>query len=151
MRQPLTPPKMIIEHLVFRKERKAIAHTIVRVLETTRDDFFPSMTTQDFVLALSLLEAIYEQNERGFEASASGLARATGYPRGTVRRKLQDLDKKWHAIEQRGHRYVLNAAFFNSEQTFSRALSRWRKIKGTAELLNEEALSAKACSRKRPA
>jgi hypothetical protein len=128
-------PKMIVAKLLLGKERRAIGQMIIRLVESTRDDFFPGMPIQDFIVALLLLDGVYEQNERGREASASGLARTTGIPRATVQRRLIELDKKWHAIEQRRHRYVLNLTFFNAPLTMRGMPSRWLKIKRTSEML----------------
>jgi hypothetical protein len=135
MLQAPTAPKAIIEELVLGKERKAVTHTIVKMCEHARNEIFPGMPIQDFIVTLLLLDRMYEQNERGREASVSGLAKATGIPRTTVQRKLRELDTKWHAIEQRGHRYVLNVTFANSELALRGVPARWRMLKRTSEKL----------------
>jgi hypothetical protein len=106
-------PKSSIHAFHLGKQRHALVSLVIRLCETARDDGFPDMTTCDFFMAMLILERMYEQNQRGREASASELSRSTGIPRTTMRRKLRDLARRG-AIERRGHRFVITSSFFNS-------------------------------------
>jgi DNA-binding transcriptional ArsR family regulator len=106
-------PKSSIHAFHLGKQRHALVRLVIRLCETARDDGFPDMATWDFFMAMLILERMYEQNQRGREASASELSRSTGIPRTTMRRKLRDLARRG-AIERRGHRFVITSSFFNS-------------------------------------
>jgi DNA-binding transcriptional ArsR family regulator len=106
-------PKSSVHAFLLGKQRHAVVSLIIRLCESARDDGFPDLTTWDFFMSMLILERMYEQNQRGREASASELSRSTGIPRTTMRRKLRDLTRRG-AIERRSHRFVITPSFFNT-------------------------------------
>jgi hypothetical protein len=104
----------IIDEIVLGKQRYAIADLVVGLLESARDDMLPFMTTWEFFQHILIIRTMYEMHERDQEASADHLSRWTAIPRSNMQRRLQELLNRG-AVEQRGDRYVLTPAFFNSE------------------------------------
>jgi hypothetical protein len=103
----------IIDELQLGRQRYAMAETVVTLMEGFRRDYMPKVGTWDAFAMLLILRKMLEGHTRGQNASASGISRALGMPRTTVRRKLGLLEKLG-AVERIGSRFRVLPAYMNS-------------------------------------
>lgn len=90
-----------------------MAETVIRLMESLRDDYLPGMRTWDAFALLLIIRKIYEMHTAGRRATASALSRAVGMPRTTVLRKMSQL-KKIGAVEKYGSHFMLSPKYFNN-------------------------------------
>jgi hypothetical protein len=119
-------PKSAVSALRSFEQRHTLVESIIRLLETFRDDLFPGATTWESFALLVVLHRIANMNQLGRAANASALAWSTEMPRTTVRRRLARL-KKAGVIEQRGSCYLLSPKFMNHPHIL-RGFKRRREI-----------------------
>jgi len=103
----------IIDELELGRQRYAMGETVVTLMEGFRKDYMPRVGTWDAFAMLLILRKMLEGHIRGQNASASGISRALGMPRTTVRRKLGLLEKLG-AVESIGSRFRVLPAYMNS-------------------------------------
>jgi hypothetical protein len=87
-------------------QRRVMAERCISFVESARDDFFPGIPRWEALMLFIIIHRLLRINEAGRAANASELARATGIPRTTMKRKLACL-KRMGFIERLGSRVVL--------------------------------------------
>jgi hypothetical protein len=108
----MSDTEAIIDEIVLGRQRYVLAETVVTLTEGFRRDCMPKVRTWEAFAMLLILRKMLEVHIRGHNASASGLSRALGMPRTTVRRRLGLLEKLG-AVERIGSRFRVVATYMN--------------------------------------
>jgi DNA-binding IclR family transcriptional regulator len=120
------------------EQRHTLADSVIRLLETFRDDLFPGVATWESFALFLILHRIAHMNQLGRAANASALAWSTGIPRTTVRRRLAEL-RRTGIIEQRGSCYLLSATFMNHPHLLRGFKRRREMVRHLSKYLAETA------------
>jgi hypothetical protein len=131
-------PKSVVSAMLSFEQRHTLAESVIRLLETFRDDLFPGVATWESFGLLLILHRIAHMNQLGRAANASALAWSTGIPRTTVRRRLAEL-RRTGIIEQRGSCYLLSATFMNHARLLRGFKRRREMVRHLSKYLAETA------------
>jgi len=105
-------PKSLINSIEMGQVRYLMADTVVSVCESITSDYLPDFKVWDAFPLLVIVRKMIENSVKRRSSNSTSLARALGMPRSTVQRRLTQL-KRIGAVEQRGARYTVVAAFMN--------------------------------------
>lgn len=127
-------PQIIVHAVDLGPSRYTMVDTVVRLIESVRQDFGPETKTWETFINLLIVHRMWAQHRNGQLASAAGIAKAVGMPRSTVQRRLRRLVKDG-AVERRGTRYAIVPEFINSPhgiaalgtKGFKRRVARWHE------------------------
>jgi hypothetical protein len=111
-----------------------MVETLVRLVESARQDFGPELKTWETFVNLLIIHRMWAVHRNGRLASAAGIAKSIGMPRSTVLRRLRALEKQG-AVERKEARYAIVPEFINSPRGvadlgtkgFKRRVTRWQE------------------------
>ena len=126
------PRSIIDKQLALGRQRVTMCDIFYRLEESARKDYCPWMSDAEFADAVVIILRIAQRHISGRLPTESELARSTGIPRNTLRRKLKAFAAHG-MIEKDGHRLALHAAYFNQPHMiagFRRRLKMLRDMSG---------------------